>query len=472
MSHPFRLSLITCFRRSESGAAMPLIGLSALAMIGAMGMSLDAGRGLVARAKLVNALDAAGLAVGARVSTTDYDADALKFVQNNFGTNYDDAKILSVKTTVSSDKSLITLTATATLPTTFMQLFGSKTMNVNAYTEITRAVTGIELALVLDNTGSMSGSLSSLKSAANDLVESIFAGKSTTNNIYVGLVPFSQAVNIGTSNTSWLKTGSVAALDWGTTSWGGCVEARQSGLDQTDDAPTTSATKFAPYYSPDDDDEPQLNNWITASYAWKNGKIVTTNSYNISSSKGPNVNCPSAITPMTPVLATIKTGISKMTAVGATHINVGAVWGWRMLSPKWRGAWGGDMAANSLPLDYGTKRMTKAAVLMTDGDNTLYDGLYTAYGYPSQERLGVNITTASAGQPKLDARLTAVCDKMKSAGITVFTVAFNNPLPATKTLMQSCATSTSYYFDAGNSTSLAAAFKTIGDTLSNLRVSR
>jgi len=462
--------MITRFRRSESGAAMPLIGLSALAMIGAMGLALDAGRGMVARAKLVNALDAAGLAVGARVSTTDYDADALKFVQTNFGTNYDDAKVLSVKTTVSADKSFITLTATASLPTSFMQLFGSTTMNVNAYTEVTRAVTGIELALVLDNTGSMSGSLSSLKSAANDLVDSIFAGKSTTNNIYVGLVPFSQTVNIGALNTSWVKAGAVAALDWGTTSWAGCVEERPNGLDQTDDAPKTSGTQFSPYYAADDDVYPHYNDWSTTTTVKKNGKNVTTTTYNINSAQGPNVNCPAAITPMTPVKATIKSGISKMTAVGATHINMGAVWGWRMLSPNWRGTWGGDMATYSLPLDYGTKRMTKAVVIMTDGDNTLYDGLYTAYGYPSEGRLGV--TSASAGEPKLDARLTAVCGKMKAAGITVFTVAFNNPLSATKTLMQNCATSTSYYFDAGNSTALSNAFKTIGDTLSNLRVSK
>ncbi|WP_036305421.1 TadE/TadG family type IV pilus assembly protein [Methylopila sp. 73B] len=470
MSNPPRLSFLTRFRRSEDGAAMPLIGLSAFAMLGAMGLSLDAGRGVVARARLVNALDAAGLAVGARVSTSDYDGDALKFVQSNFAAGYDNATVTSVKTTVSSDKSLVTLTATASLPTTFMQLFGTKTMNVTAYTEITRAVTGIELALVLDNTGSMSGSIASLKSAANDLVDSIFAGKSTTNNIYVGLVPFSQTVNIGTSNTSWLKTGAVAALDWGTTSWGGCVEERSNGYDQTDDAPKTAATRFAPYYSPDDDADPHLNNWITTSSNWKNGQWVTTKSYTINSSKGPNINCPSEITPMTPVKTTIKSGISKMTAVGATHINMGAVWGWRMLSPSWRGTWAGDMATYSLPLDYGTKRMTKAAVIMTDGDNTLYDGLYTAYGYPSEGRLGV--TSASAGEPKLDARLTAVCGKMKAAGITVFTVAFNNPASATKTLMQNCATSTSYYFDAGNSTSLANAFKTIGDTLSNLRVSK
>lgn len=64
---------------------------------------------------------------------------------------------------------------------------------------------------------------------------------------------------------------------------------------------------------------------------------------------------------MTSTKSTLTTAIVAMKAVSQTHINPGAVWGWRMLSPKWRGLWGGDISTYSLPLDYNTKGMTKAA---------------------------------------------------------------------------------------------------------------
>ena len=61
--------------------------------------------------------------------------------------------------------------------------------------------------MVLDNTGSMANSagggqskIAALQAAADTLVSTLFAGQSTSTNgkLWVGIVPFSQAVNIGT----------------------------------------------------------------------------------------------------------------------------------------------------------------------------------------------------------------------------------------------------------------------------------
>ena len=54
---------------------------------------------------------------------------------------------------------------------------------------------------------------------------------------------------------------------------------------------------------------------------------------------------------------------------GGTTGNLGLAWGWRTLSPSWRGLWGDA----DLPLDYGTDFMEKVVVLMTDGNNQFYD---------------------------------------------------------------------------------------------------
>ena len=68
---------------------------------------------------------------------------------------------------------------------------------------------------------------------------------------------------------------------------------------------------------------------------------------------------------------TIIAALNTMQPQGDTHIDLGMAWGWRMLSPKWQGLWGGEMNTNSLPEAYNTPLMNKVVILMTDGDNTI-----------------------------------------------------------------------------------------------------
>lgn len=470
--------------RSESGAVAPLMGLLMLILIGCTGVAIDTGRSMVVKARLVSALDAAGLAVGARLTTTDYNADAKKFVAANFKQDYAGATVTVVTASLSSDKSTISLTATAEMPTIFMKIFGSKMVVVNAATEVTRASTGLELVMVLDNTGSMgiSNSMGALKTGATSLVEGLMADN--PDDVYIGLVPFSQGVSIGPSLLSdgafvspllWTDIKSVTR-DGYPTYWTGCLEERQKGFDQTDDPPviTNANTLFKAYYSPDTANPVngggQVNDWIQ--YGWFGLKSyqVFYNGYQNADQQGPAAFCPKPMTPMTNNKAKIVAGINAMTPQGSTFINVGAAWGWRMLSPRWRGSWGGDMLANKLPLNYNTKNMNKAAVIMTDGENSFTGKYYSAYGYLEDGRLGT--TDRSTAETTLDNKLTAVCNSMKTNGITIFTIAYDNPKKDTKALLESCASNTSYYFDANNTSDLISKFDLIRGALSKLRVSK
>lgn len=460
--------------RSETGAVAPLLGLMLLMLIGCVGVAVDTGRAMVVKARLASALDAAGLAVGARVTTADYTADAKKFVNANFKTNYAGATVVqdSVKATLSSDKQTISLTASATMPTIFMKLFGSTSVTVNASSEITRASTGLELVMVLDNTGSMeeSNSMTALKTGAKQLVDGLF--KDNPTDVYVGLVPFSQAVSIGpiVSNTNALLTPLLwtDVLDsnlgrYGYPGlWTGCVEERLGGLDQTDDPPviTNPSTLFKSYYSPSS----SSNTWLYF------GVYPVINYRDWTYQRGPGAYCPKPVTPMTQNKSKITAAIDAMTAQGSTFINVGAVWGWRMLSPRWRGVWGGDMPSNKLPLDYNTKNMNKAMILMTDGQNSFGANNYTAYSYLSDKRLGTDDTNTANGI--LDTRLLKVCGDMKAKGVTVVTIAYAIPDADTKALLQSCATNTSLAFDAKNTSDLVDKFGLILGALSKLRVSK
>jgi len=460
------LRMLKNFGANESGAVLPLLGIGLAAVVGVAGLGVDSARSQMVQSKLTAAIDAAGLAAGANISTTNAKAEVEKYVHSNFPPAYLGAKITWVDVQVSTDNSVIKVSATADVPTTFMNAFGFSKLTVEANNEIKRTNKGLELAMVLDNTGSMSDDMDTLKSAANELLKSLYGSRTSIDNLYIGLVPFSQGVNIGSHRTSWIDTAYKDSLHWGLTSWGGCVMARvASGRDKTEDTPDKE--KFKAYYWPDDDDN---NNWITNA---KKIDDLKDDEYagNIGATIGPNKNCPTEITPLTRNRATIESAISAMQARGVTHINDGAVWGWYMLSPDWRDKWGGEMDTLKLPLNYGTKLMVKAMVLMTDGDNVINDDARGSYGYLYEGLLGT--TDRGTAEKRLDDRLKTVCKNMKNKGVLIYAVGFGSMSNSTlKMLRDNCASQPDYYFHATNKDALTTAFKQIGDSLANLRVSR
>ncbi|MGE3623835.1 MAG: pilus assembly protein TadG-related protein [Bdellovibrionales bacterium] len=495
----FLFRSLAAFIRSESGMTLPLLGMSMIMLTATTGAAIDTARLQLVQSKLQASLDAAGLAAGSTVSTSNLNQEVTKYLNVNFN-GYLGATVMSATATATSNNNVINLSATATLQTTFLQVVGITSMTAKANSQITRAASGLELVMVLDNTGSMAndGKLAALKTAATTLVDIITGGQNSISNLWMGLVPFSQAVNIGSGNTDWLDASYSASLNWGPSGgWAGCVDSRVvkappvkfipgSALtidqDITDDPP--SITPFNQYFYHSDD----ANCWVKTK---KNGnwKCTDTGSgtpqyygpYN-TTSNGPNLYCPQQMTPMTGNAITITNAINTMTAQGNTHIPLGLAWGWRMLSPRWQGLWGGAMNANGLPLNYHTKSMNKALVLLTDGMNTMgcknsswscaQDR--TAYGYLEDGMLGTsNMSTAVT---QLNDRMIQICSSLKANGVYVYTIALDtssNPIDqATIDLLKNCATAPNYAFRSPSATQLKTIFSQIGDSLSSLRVSK
>lgn len=479
------------FCRSESGITLPLLAMSMVVVTGTVGLAIDTARLQLVQSKLQFSLDAAGLAAGADTNVSTINTDVQNFLYANFN-GYLGASISGTSSSLDSTGTLINLTAQATLPTTFLGAVGIKTMTANATDQISRNQTGLELVLVLDNTGSMANSaggsvskLQALQSAANTLVTTLFNGQATSTNgkLWVGIVPFTQAVNIGTSHTAWMNTTydnnlASTGAGWGPTSWFGCVDARQNGEDVVDDPPVTSNTNtlFNQYYWTSDNINPDgvsnygYNKWATPHVSHG----VTTYTYQSGMSNltgGPNYLCPQQVTPMTNVAATLTTAINAMTAQGDTLINQGMQWGWNMLSPRWQGLWGGTMSANGLPLAYNTPNMKKAIVLVTDGENTIDNVAHGAYWFLGDNWLGT--TSTSTAVSKLNDRTLQLCTAMKSQGILVYTIALGvDPSATGLALLQNCATSGNYYFDSPSTTQLEGIFSSIAGGLSHLRVSK
>jgi Flp pilus assembly protein TadG len=518
--------LLRLFIRGESGMTLPMLGLTIMAIIGFVGTAVDIGRFQLVQSKLSYATDAAGLAAGATLNTTDYNAEVTKYLNANFPAGYLGASVPGVTVTLTNNNMVINLVSTTTVPTTLMQMFGISQLTVTATSQVTRTASGLELVMVLDNTGSMAGTkISNLKTAATTLVNILYGGQANVANLWIGLVPFSMAVNIGTAHTTWMDATYDNSLDWASANipWAGCVEARETnGEDITDDPPAVAP--FQAYYWPStwylkNDVKPcyqslsnqKENNWysnnackssgVTTSNAgnsneWEYLSSATTSATDITPYKspyyqsysagtkhyksiggsiyGPNGDCPQQVTPMTASQTTILNAINNMQPNGSTLIPLGLAWGWRMLSPRWQGLWGGEMNTNNLPLAYNTPHMNKAVILLTDGYNTMYDYYRGAYGYLFENRLGT--TDNATAVTTLNNKMISVCNSLKNNGVYVYTIALDvstDPIDSTTLgLLQSCASSQNYYFHSPSAAQLNTIFSAIADSLSNLRVSQ
>ncbi len=355
-----------------------------------------------------------------------------------------------------------------------MRVFGHDTMNVSARSVIERQTTGMELALVLDNTGSMYGSpFDAMQQAAYDLINILYGTETSIDNLWVSLVPYTATVNIGNTRTGWLQTGDRVLTNltsYSTAGWKGCVMARPYPNDTNDVPPSTQ--KFTSFFYAATNSDTNDNNWPPI-------KPNQVYSGSVNNSRGPNLGCGPAIVPLTQSKATIDAGIASMAAWGrgGTAGNLGLSWGWRTLSPSWRGLWGGETPSD-LPLDYHTPLMEKVAVILTDGNNQFYDNSsvnpprsdYTSYG--RVEALGVSGSTAIAqGRTILDTRMAETCAAMKAQGIRIYSIIFgSSPDSTAKTLFTNCATTPAMYYYAPSNAALASAFRAIGGQLANLRI--
>ena len=230
----------------QRGAVAAIMGLAIIPLFAVVGLAIDTGRGYMLKSKLSYAIDAAGLAGGRAFDTDHRREDILMFFEANFPTGYMNSELLPDHPVITFNdaQNTITIEASATIPTYFMRVVGVPDVTVSARTVIQRELRGMELVLVMDNTGSMrgNGGMDAMKPAATDLINILYGDRETVPQFWVGVVPYAASVNIGTQHEDWL-TGYNAA-DFLPTTWKGCVEARAFPNDSND--ATTDVELFRP----------------------------------------------------------------------------------------------------------------------------------------------------------------------------------------------------------------------------------
>ncbi len=367
---------IRSFLACERGNIIAMFAAAAIPLTLAAGFGIDAAKAYAVKVRLGAALDAAALAVGssnpAQYTTAQLQQRMSNFFYANFPANSPIGTPQPPTMTVDPNNSnLLDFTATATVNTVFMRMVGLNTLTVNVANQITRGITSVELALVLDNTGSMmcgdgetsncsqgTAHIDSLRTDAQQIIDTLFASSVDTSKLKIAVVPYVTAVNIGpaASSTGLLNTlvpnasgvykdyngnkivdptGANIVYDptqtsLATNAWKGCViEPTATNEDNTGSGP--------------DINDPALwQNLTFTAYNWKNGGSSSftgsNNTWYVSSknpkakiqyveidgdyitatnnSYGPNLSCPTPIVRLTNNQANSRCGGNKYDVLG------------------------------------------------------------------------------------------------------------------------------------------------------------
>jgi Flp pilus assembly protein TadG len=352
------------FVADQRGGVAPMFALAIVPIIGLVGAAIDYSRASTARTAMLATLDSTALMLSRDAADLDQDqitAKATSFFNAQFNRpEVTNVQVTANKTSPQAGSFILNVSASGSVDTTFTRILGTEKLDVGSSTQVKWGIKKLELALVLDNTGSMAnnGKMAELKTAAKNLLTTLQTAAKQPGDIKVAIIPFDKIVNIGTGlASSGFIDFSVHNIQQA--QWGGCVQDRDQPNDTLDTPPssTNSATKY------------------------------------------PAVNC-SAVTPImtltdikdTTGFTNLNNKIDAMNPAGNTNVTIGIVWGWHALTKS------DPLTEASDP----SPDKEKVIVALTDGDNT-------------QNRW----TTSGSS---IDARTAAVCANAKGANIKIYTV--------------------------------------------------
>jgi len=426
------------FAAAREGNIAVIFALAVIPVVGLVGASIDYSRANAVKADLQAALDATALMVSKNASTQT-SGELQTSAQAYFEAVFTHPEVKATKITAtynSTGGSSVVVDGITTVKTDFTAIVGVSEMKVTSSSTVAWGTSKLQVALVLDNTGSMdsSGKMTALKAASHNLLKQLQAAAQKDGDVRVAIVPFALEVNVGTANkdATWLdwsnystsggggdsnswsgsSSGDGDSNSWSGSSsssvnkskWQGCVMDRDQDYDALNTTPTTSnkSTLFPAVY-----DKSCTESLMALSYDW----------------------------------SALNNKIDAMTPNGNTNQTIGLAWGWQALTT------GVPLSAPALDKD--TKQVV---VLLTDGLNT-------------QNRW-------TTDQSKIDARTQKACANIKAAGITLYAVQVKGNGDPTSTILQNCASDSNKFFALTSANQIVSTFNTIGTNLAQLRLAK
>lgn len=446
------LPMLRRFLKDKAANIAVVSAIAIVPTIALIGGGADIVRVTSIRSELRAAVESSVLAAASLNAQTDIEAVVNNYLDVNLADYPEFRKglVLDVDYVNEPLSRVVSVTASGKISTNFLGLVSIDELPVTASAEAREGKTSLEVSMVLDVSGSMSGTrLSEMKTGAVEFVDLILTD---ANKAYtaVSVVPFSNNVNIGQAlfdshavpmasavvdpdETTYRVGSSIPGSDFRFTVGTTCLEYEDSHYSDallpsealTEGPPTVSGDIFCP----------------------------TTEAVFNSNDK-----------------TTINTAINSLSADGWTGMGIGTLWGTIALSPHWRGLLGGDHVDQ--PADYGATNVLKVMIIMTDGATT---SLYRPYN--PNRYTGSYQTIQSAGSISDDptaftstAHVKRLCDQAAANGVVVFTIGYETPTTgAAADLLAYCASDPSRNLRA-STVNITNTFESIASSVNALRI--
>ncbi len=311
-------TLALSYAKETKGNFGAIAALSVFVMVAGVAAAVDIGAAVSAKQRLQDTTDQIALYAAKSLETDP--AALTQQAMDYFEFNYGDSGMPLVLNKIERIGDTVNVDASTKIDTAFAQVIGFDELSVRTVSSSSFSDRGLDIALVLDTTGSM-GSASSgggtkietLKAAASNLIDELNTGK--PGKIRISVVPFAQYVNVGPTNldAKWLDNSDAGS------NWSGCVGSR-----------TGNGSETAEHRN---NDFPAISGDL----------------------------CNNPITPLTADLSKPKAAMGDLVARGWTYMPAGLAWGWRTLE--------GSAPFEEANDNLGVQR-DKIIVMMTDGSNT------------------------------------------------------------------------------------------------------
>lgn len=500
--------------KDHRGSTAAIVAAAMIPMMGVIGCGVDMSRAYLAKTRLQQACDA-GVLGGRKVMTSNgIDAtvtgEVQKYVNYDFPQGTLGTSSFAITPTAGANNS-VNLTLSTAMPTVIMKIFGTNTVPISTTCTARQDFVNTDVVLVLDTTLSMnclptesgttycptekSGSkIQALRAAVTAFYNSLKPAQNELESqglrLRYGIVPFSETVSAGnllrSTNTSWVNdtwayrkctnpnnrsgftsqtctsssTVSIGPSDrpnnfWST--WNGCIEERQTVNN------ITSSSGYTPPSSAYDLDVSTIPS--SAATRW-NVYDTTNETARYGLAAGLDSACPKAVqqTQAVSSVSNINSYTSSMTAGGYTYLDLGMLWGARLLAPS--GLW-----ASNNPTTYNNFPVNRHLILFTDGYPDSDTDAYTAYGI---EKFDKRVSGSGNAATQLDSheqRFRMLCNSVKGMNVNVWVVSFGAGSSLT-TDMINCASSSAQAFKADDQAGLVAKFTEIGEAIGALRLSQ
>jgi Flp pilus assembly protein TadG len=350
---------VKAFHRDESGVMAVQVLFFFFMMLLVGGVAVDLMRFEQRRVALVQTMDRATLAAASLENVlTPEDVVNSYFETSGIGETLDSI-------TVDQGMNSRTVRAKATVKSDnyFMSMVDVPYLETQNMSEAEQRVTNVEIAMVLDVSGSMANTpsrITNLKSAGQEFIDTVL-DQDTENKISISIVPYNGQVNLGPqlfskfTVTNTHGTANSFCIDLPTSTYSTTSISRSTGFPQT----------------------PHVDSWSSSStsnsYATMEGPTVSNGLF---SNMWCQPNAANFVSVHRNNRVQLKAQIANLVAVGATSIDLGMKWGTMLLDPASRSivtelSGAGQVPAYfaSRPANFGDPETLKVIVLMTDGEN-------------------------------------------------------------------------------------------------------